>query len=192
VLRGEPRPTFRVGHRRGHRPRSWLALGPPVLGTEADGGRIPLDGGELNFVAGERDGIAAFHVEGLGAETSIGGVRFVPARTAPASRLDRHGGRAAPVSSALFGTSSSRFTCTRPQTPGDEPERRWRRSDRRDPRSPATAAQAGYVARARSSGLRRATWNVLHVNASRPPSRHGAGARAVTARAGENPPRRLA
>jgi len=54
---------------------TWAA----VLGAEADGDRIPLDGGELNFVAGECDGIAAFHVEGLGAETSIGGVRFVPA-----------------------------------------------------------------------------------------------------------------
>jgi hypothetical protein len=50
-----------------------------VLGAEADGNRIALDNGELRFVAGERDGIAAFHVEGLGAETSIGGVRFVPA-----------------------------------------------------------------------------------------------------------------
>jgi hypothetical protein len=50
-----------------------------VLGAEADGDRIALDNGELRFVAGERDGIAAFHVEGLGAETSIGGVRFVPA-----------------------------------------------------------------------------------------------------------------
>ena len=54
---------------------TWAA----VLGTEADGDRIALDNGELNFVAGERDGIAAFHVEGLGAETTIGGVRFVPA-----------------------------------------------------------------------------------------------------------------
>jgi predicted enzyme related to lactoylglutathione lyase len=54
---------------------TWAA----VLGAEADGGRIALDNGELRFVAGERDGIAAFHVEGLGAETSIGGVRFVPA-----------------------------------------------------------------------------------------------------------------
>jgi hypothetical protein len=50
-----------------------------VLGAEADGDRIALDNGELRFVAGESDGIAAFHVEGLGAETSIGGVRFVPA-----------------------------------------------------------------------------------------------------------------
>jgi hypothetical protein len=50
-----------------------------VLGAEADGDRIALDNGELRFVAGECDGIAAFHVEGLGTETSIGGVRFVPA-----------------------------------------------------------------------------------------------------------------
>jgi hypothetical protein len=54
---------------------TWAA----ILGAEADGDRIALDNGELRFVAGERDGIAAFHVEGLGAETSIGGVRFVPA-----------------------------------------------------------------------------------------------------------------
>jgi hypothetical protein len=50
-----------------------------VLGAEVDGDRIALDNGELRFVAGESDGIAAFHVEGLGAETSIGGVRFVRA-----------------------------------------------------------------------------------------------------------------
>lgn len=48
-----------------------------VLGAEADGDRIALDGGELRFVAGERDGIAAFHVEGLGIDATIGGVRFV-------------------------------------------------------------------------------------------------------------------
>ena len=54
---------------------AWAA----ILGAEADGDRIALDNGELRFVAGERDGISAFHVEGLGAETSIGGVRFVPA-----------------------------------------------------------------------------------------------------------------
>ena len=54
---------------------TWAA----ILGAEADGDRIALDNGELRFVAGERDGIVAFHVEGLGAETSIGGVRFVPA-----------------------------------------------------------------------------------------------------------------
>ncbi|MFE7721377.1 VOC family protein [Nocardia rhizosphaerihabitans] len=52
---------------------TWAA----VLGTEADGGRITLDGGELRFVTGERDGIAAFHVEGLGGDITIGGVRFM-------------------------------------------------------------------------------------------------------------------
>lgn len=54
---------------------TWAA----ALGAEADGDRIALDGGELRFVAGERDGIAAFHVEGLEADLAIGGVRFVRA-----------------------------------------------------------------------------------------------------------------
>jgi hypothetical protein len=54
---------------------TWAA----VLGVEVDGDRIALDGGELHFVAGERDGIAAFHVEGLEADTAIGGVRFMRA-----------------------------------------------------------------------------------------------------------------
>lgn len=52
---------------------TWAA----VLGTEADGDRIGLDGGELLFVLGERDGIAAFHVDGLEADVTIGGVDFV-------------------------------------------------------------------------------------------------------------------
>lgn len=51
---------------------TWAA----ILGTEADGDRIALDGGELRFVTGERDGIAAFHVEGLRDDFSVGGVRF--------------------------------------------------------------------------------------------------------------------
>jgi hypothetical protein len=55
--------------------RTWAA----ALGVEAHGDRIALDGGELHFIAGDRDGIAAFHVEGLGADTEIGGVRFVSA-----------------------------------------------------------------------------------------------------------------
>jgi len=54
---------------------TWAA----ALGTEADGDRIALDGGELHFVAGERDGIAAFHVQGLDADATICGVRFVSA-----------------------------------------------------------------------------------------------------------------
>ena len=54
---------------------TWAA----ALGTEADGDRIALDGGELHFVAGERDGIAAFHVQGLDADATICGVRFVGA-----------------------------------------------------------------------------------------------------------------
>jgi Glyoxalase-like domain len=54
---------------------TWAA----VLGAEVDGDRIPLDGGELHFVAGERDGIAAFHLDGLEVDTVICGVRFVRA-----------------------------------------------------------------------------------------------------------------
>lgn len=54
---------------------TWAA----VLGTEADGDRIALDGGELRFVTGERDGITAFHVEGLEADVTISGVDFVRA-----------------------------------------------------------------------------------------------------------------
>ena len=48
-----------------------------VLGVEADDGTIALDGGELRFVAGERDGIAAFHVAGVDVDATIGGVRFL-------------------------------------------------------------------------------------------------------------------
>ena len=54
---------------------TWAA----ALGTKADGDRIALDRGELHFVTGERDGIAAFHVEGLEADVSVGGVDFVRA-----------------------------------------------------------------------------------------------------------------
>ncbi|MEU0313125.1 VOC family protein [Nocardioides sp. NPDC006273] len=50
-----------------------------VLGAEADGDRIALDGGELHFITGERDGITAFHVEGLEADVTICGVDFVRA-----------------------------------------------------------------------------------------------------------------
>jgi hypothetical protein len=53
--------------------RTWAA----TLGTEAEGDRIALDGGELRFVKGERDGIAAFHVEGLAAEFAFGSTRFL-------------------------------------------------------------------------------------------------------------------
>ncbi|PVG82096.1 hypothetical protein DDE18_15565 [Nocardioides gansuensis] len=58
-----------AGERVGSRPR---------YGT--DGDRIALDRGELHFVVGERDGIAAFHVEALWADAAIGGIRFVRAR----------------------------------------------------------------------------------------------------------------
>ncbi|PVG81185.1 hypothetical protein DDE18_18710 [Nocardioides gansuensis] len=53
--------------------RTWAA----ALGTDADGERIALDGGEVRFVAGERDNIDAFHVAGLEADVTIGGVDFV-------------------------------------------------------------------------------------------------------------------
>jgi hypothetical protein len=54
---------------------TWAA----ALGTTADGERIALDGGELRFVAGDRDNIVAFHVEGLEADVTSGGVEFVRA-----------------------------------------------------------------------------------------------------------------
>ena len=47
-----------------------------VLGAPRDGTTIPLDGGELRFTPGERDAIAAFHVEGVDTDAVIGGVRF--------------------------------------------------------------------------------------------------------------------
>ena len=47
-----------------------------VLGVAADGARIALDGGELRFEAGERDGIAAFGVRGLERPVSVAGVAF--------------------------------------------------------------------------------------------------------------------
>jgi hypothetical protein len=53
--------------------RTWAA----VLGTEAQGDRIALDGGELRFVKGERDGIAAFHVKGIAADVVFGSIRFL-------------------------------------------------------------------------------------------------------------------
>ncbi|WP_169592484.1 VOC family protein [Antrihabitans stalactiti] len=62
-----------------HEPRMLASTWAAALGVEADGDRIALDGGELHFVAGERDGIAAFHVEGLEADATIAGVDFVRA-----------------------------------------------------------------------------------------------------------------
>jgi hypothetical protein len=53
--------------------RTWAA----ALGAEAEGDRIALDGGELRFVKGERDGIAAFHIKGLAAEFAFGSTRFL-------------------------------------------------------------------------------------------------------------------
>ncbi|NRF71351.1 VOC family protein [Aquincola sp. S2] len=52
---------------------TWAA----ALGAEAQGDRIALDGGELRFVPGERDGISAFHLEGLAADFAFGGIRFL-------------------------------------------------------------------------------------------------------------------
>lgn len=53
--------------------KTWAA----VLGVDAVGDRIALDGGELRFVQGERDNIAAFHIAGVTADASIGDFRFV-------------------------------------------------------------------------------------------------------------------
>ena len=50
-----------------------------VLGAESAGRRIALDGGELRFAAGDRDGIAAFHLDGVAVDAEIGGVRFTSA-----------------------------------------------------------------------------------------------------------------
>ena len=52
--------------------RRWAS----VLGAERSDGAIALDGGELRFEAGDRDGIAAFHVEGTARDVDIGGVTF--------------------------------------------------------------------------------------------------------------------
>ncbi|WP_406021688.1 VOC family protein [Nocardioides sp. NBC_00850] len=60
-------------------PAKLAATWAAALGTEADGDRIVLDDGELRFVAGERNGLAAFHAEGLEADVTIGGVDFVRA-----------------------------------------------------------------------------------------------------------------
>jgi hypothetical protein len=51
---------------------TWAA----VLGAESDGTTIALDGGELRFGPGDRDGIAAFHVEGVDTAATIAGVQF--------------------------------------------------------------------------------------------------------------------
>jgi hypothetical protein len=58
-------------------PKKLASTWAAVLGTEAEGDRIALDGGELRFVKGERDGIAAFHVEGLAADVAFGSIRFL-------------------------------------------------------------------------------------------------------------------
>jgi hypothetical protein len=58
-------------------PTKLAATWAAILGAEAQGDRIALDGGELRFVKGERDGIAAFHVNGLEADFAFGGVRFL-------------------------------------------------------------------------------------------------------------------
>ncbi|MDR7159126.1 VOC family protein [Arthrobacter sp. BE255] len=60
-------------------PTKLAATWAAALGTEADGDRIVLDGGEVRFVSGERDNIAAFHIEGLEADFTAGGVDFVRA-----------------------------------------------------------------------------------------------------------------
>ncbi|WP_406021714.1 VOC family protein [Nocardioides sp. NBC_00850] len=60
-------------------PAKLAATWAAALGKEADGDQIAVDGGELRFVTGERDNITAFHIEGLEADVSIGGVDFVRA-----------------------------------------------------------------------------------------------------------------
>jgi hypothetical protein len=58
-------------------PTKLAATWAAALGAEPQGDRIALDGGELRFVAGERDGISAFHIEGLAADFAFGGIRFL-------------------------------------------------------------------------------------------------------------------
>lgn len=58
-------------------PTKLAATWASILGAKAQGDRIALDGGELRFVKGERDGIAAFHVNGLAADVEFGGIRFL-------------------------------------------------------------------------------------------------------------------
>ena len=53
--------------------KTWAA----ALGVDADGERIALDGGELLFVQGQRDGISAFHIAGVAADSRIGDFRFL-------------------------------------------------------------------------------------------------------------------
>lgn len=50
-----------------------------VLGAQAEDRAIALDGGAIRFEQGERDGIAAFHVEGTDVDATICGVRFTSA-----------------------------------------------------------------------------------------------------------------
>ena len=57
-------------------PQALAARWASVLGAEPDGTTIALDGGELRFEHGDRDGIAAFHVEGADVDTDLLGVRF--------------------------------------------------------------------------------------------------------------------
>ena len=52
--------------------RRWAA----VLDAERADGASALDGGEVRFEASDRDGIAAFHVEGLAHDVDIAGVTF--------------------------------------------------------------------------------------------------------------------
>ena len=50
-----------------------------VLGVEADGGTIGLDGGELRFEPGDAERLVAFHVDGVEVDSTIAGVRFAAA-----------------------------------------------------------------------------------------------------------------
>ena len=55
--------------------RRWAS----VLGADANARTIALDGGDARLEQGERDGIAAFHVEGADVDATICGVRFTTA-----------------------------------------------------------------------------------------------------------------
>jgi hypothetical protein len=60
-------------------PETAAARWAAVLGRDADGAAIALDGGEVRVVAGDDERIEAFHVAGLAEPVVLAGVRFEPA-----------------------------------------------------------------------------------------------------------------